>query len=153
MCRAKTYNLTILQGLSAFLLTLNAMKLQPDRILGQTVTGHGSGWLAIDGEKFHQSLLIAWSGLRMTFEGSFDDLLSSPELTSLIHMKPEILLLGGGTQKIHIPPAKLARLTAENIGVESMDTAAACRTYNILASENRKVAAILLLYQGNQEKT
>ena len=69
--------MTILQGLSALLLTLNAMKLQPDRILGQTITGHGSGWVAIDGERFKQNLLLAWSGLRMTYEDSFDDLLSS----------------------------------------------------------------------------
>lgn len=129
------------------------MKLQPDRILGQTVTGHGSGWLAIDGERFHQSLLIAWSGLRLPCQDSFEDLLASAELTSLLDLKPEILLVGGGTQKINIAPAKLARLSALNIGVESMDTAAACRTYNILASENRKVAAILLLYPSAEEKT
>jgi uncharacterized protein len=71
----------------------------------------------------------------------------------LLDFKPEILLVGGGTQKINIAPAKLARLSALNIGVESMDTAAACRTYNILASENRKVAAILLLYPTIEEKT
>jgi len=129
------------------------MKLQPDRILGQTVTGHGSGWLAIDGERFNQSLLIAWSGLRTPCQDSFEDLLGSTELSSLLELQPEILLLGGGTQKIHIPPAKLARLTALNIGIESMDSAAACRTYNILASENRKVAAILLLYRHHEERT
>ena len=129
------------------------MKLQPDRILGQTITGHGSGWVAIDGERFKQNLLLAWSGLRMTYEDSFDDLLSSSQFTSLLEIKPEVLLLGGGTQKIHIPATQLARLTAQNIGVESMDTAAACRTYNVLASENRKVAAILFLYESHQKKT
>ncbi len=109
--------------------------------------------MAIDGEKFHQSLLIAWSGLRLPCQDSFEDLLVSAELTSLLDTKPEILLVGGGTQKINIAPAKLARLSALKIGVESMDTAAACRTYNILASENRKVAAILLLYPSAEEKT
>ena len=129
------------------------MKLQPDRILGQTITGHGSGWVAIDGERFNQNLLLAWSGLRMTYEDGFDDLLSSSQFTLLLEIKPEVLLLGGGTQKIHIPATQLARLTAQNIGVESMDTAAACRTYNVLASENRKVAAILFLYESHQKKT
>jgi uncharacterized protein len=89
----------------------------------------------------------------MTYEDSFDDLLSSSQFTSLLEIKPEVLLLGGGTQKIHIPATQLARLTAQNIGVESMDTAAACRTYNVLASENRKVAAILFLYESHQKKT
>ena len=128
------------------------MKLQPDRIHGQTVTGHGIGWLAIDGERFYQSLLIDWSGQRMTYQDSFEDSLDSPELAKLLQMQPEILLIGCGAQKIHIAPSQLARLTAKNIGIESMDTAAACRTYNVLASENRKVAAFLFLYQGNEQK-
>ena len=128
------------------------MKLQPDRIHGQTVTGHGNGWLAINGERFYQSLLIDWSGQRMTYQDSFEDSLDSPELAKLLQMQPEILLIGCGKQKIHIAPSQLARLTAKNIGIESMDTAAACRTYNVLASENRKVAAFLFLYQGNEQK-
>jgi uncharacterized protein len=53
---------------------------------------------------------------------------------------------------MQIPPSQLARLAAQNIGIEVMDTAAACRTYNVLASENRKVAAILLLHQGSEQK-
>jgi uncharacterized protein len=128
------------------------MKLQPDRIHGQTVTGHGHGWLAIDGVKFYQSLLIDWSGQRMTYQASFKDSLDSPELAKLLQMQPEILLIGCGTQKIDIPLSQFARLAAQNIGLESMDTAAACRTYNVLASENRKVAAILFLHQGNEQK-
>ena len=123
------------------------MKLQPDRIHGQTVTGHGNGWLAIDGERFYESLLIDWSGQRMTYQASFKDSLNSPELAALLKMEPEILLIGCGTQKMQIPPSQLARLTAQNIGIELMDTVAASRTYNVLASENRKVAAILLLHQ------
>jgi len=128
------------------------MKLQPDRIHGQTVTGHGNGWLAINGERFYQSLLIDWSGQRMTYQASFNDSLNSPELAALLQMQPEILLIGSGTQKMQIPPTQLARLTAQNMGIEVMDTAAACRTYNVLASENRKVAAILLLHQGSEQK-
>jgi uncharacterized protein len=128
------------------------MKLQPDRIHGQTVTGHGNGWLAIDGERFYQSLFIDWSGQRMTYQGSFNDSLNSPELTVLLQVQPEILLIGCGTQKMQIPPSQLARLAAQNMGIEVMDTAAACRTYNVLASENRKVAAILFLQQGSEQK-
>ena len=128
------------------------MKLQPDRIQGQTVTGHGIGWLAIDGERFYQSLLIDWSGQRMTYQASCYDSLNSPELAALLQMQPEILLIGSGTQKMQIPPSQLARLAAQNMGIEVMDTAAACRTYNVLASENRKVAAILLLHQGSGQK-
>ena len=88
----------------------------------------------------------------MTYEASFNDSLNSPELATLLQMQPEILLIGSGTQKMQIPPSQLAKLAAQNMGIEVMDTAAACRTYNVLASENRKVAAILLLYQGSEQK-
>jgi uncharacterized protein len=83
---------------------------------------------------------------------SFNDSLNSPELAALLQMQPEILLIGSGTQKMQIPPSQLARLAAQNMGIEVMDTAAACRTYNVLASENRKVAAILLLHQDSEQK-
>ena len=88
----------------------------------------------------------------MTYQASFNDSLNSPELAALLQMQPEILLIGSGTQKMQIPPSQLARLAAQNMGIEVMDTAAACRTYNVLASENRKVAAILLIHQGSEQK-
>jgi len=121
------------------------VKLQPDRILGQTVTGHGAGWIALDGEKFQQSLLIAWTGWRFVGEVSLNDLPSSPHLEALLKVKPEILIIGCGEKKIAIANQHLATLMSQNIGIETMDTAAACRTYNILAGENRKVAAVLLI--------
>jgi len=121
------------------------MKLQPDRIIGQTITGHGDGWLAMDGEKFHQNLLIAWTGLRQEWLGNLENFYSSEYLVSLMKSHLEILLIGCGKQKAFISLEHINPFFQQNIGVESMDTAAACRTYNILASENRKVAAILFV--------
>jgi uncharacterized protein len=121
------------------------VKLQTDRILGQTITGHGAGWIALDGEKFHQSLLIAWTGWRFVGAVSLTDLPSSTQITALLKVEPEILIIGCGAKKIAIPNQHLATLMSQKIGIETMDTAAACRTYNILAGENRKVAAILLI--------
>jgi uncharacterized protein len=121
------------------------MKLQPDRTLGQTITGHGDGWLAIDGEKFHQNLLIAWTGLRQEWQGNLDNFYFSKHLSSLRETQLEILLIGCGKQKAFVPMEWVIPFLQQNIGVESMDTVAACRTYNILASENRKVAAILFI--------
>ena len=121
------------------------MKLQPDRILGQTVTGHGTGWIGLDGEQFHQSMLIAWSGLRETWQHSLENMHMSPHWAALIATKPEVLLLGCGVQRMSLPAYVLAPLMALHIGIEAMDTGSACRTYNILAAENRKVAAILLV--------
>ncbi len=121
------------------------MKLQPDRTQGQTVTGHGNGWLALDGEKFHQNMLIGWSGLRQPLKGTLESISTSIDFTQLLDMQLEVLLIGCGKQKIFIPIDHLTPFLQQNIGVETMDTAAACRTYNILAGENRKVAAILFI--------
>jgi uncharacterized protein len=60
-------------------------------------------------------------------------------------LKPEVVVLGTGAAQ-RFPPPELARaLAATGVGVEVMDTRAACRTYNILASEGRKVAAAVLI--------
>jgi len=129
------------------------MKLQPDRIQGQTVTGHGAGWIGLDGEKFHQNMMITWSGVREVWHEDFSDFEHSPLLPTLLQAQPEILLLGYASAGNALSPKQLAPLWARNIGVETMDTAAACRTYNILAAENRKVAAILLIYGQAIEKS
>ncbi len=67
--------------------------------------------------------------------------LLSEHLETLIELQPEIVLLGTG-QKLQFPESKiLAKLHNQQLGVEIMDTAAACRTYNILMMEGRFVVA------------
>ena len=62
----------------------------------------------------------------------------------------EILLLGTGRRQ-HFPPAALmAALARRGIGLEVMDTAAACRTYNVLMSEDRRVAAALMMIEPEE---
>jgi uncharacterized protein len=85
-------------------------------------------------------------------EAVIDDWASAPvsELTpehfdALAGHDREILLLGTGRAQ-HFPPARLmAALARQGIGLEVMDTPAACRTYNVLMSEDRRVAAALMM--------
>ncbi len=74
----------------------------------------------------------------------FEDL-EAGHFDAALALEPEILLVGTGATQHFLPPELLAKLSAEGIGVEVMDTAAACRTYNILLSEDRKVVAALLM--------
>ncbi len=69
-----------------------------------------------------------------------------PDLSGpLAELKPEVVLLGTGT-RLRFPHPRLTRaLTDAGIGVEVMDTPAACRTFNILAAEGRKVLAAVIL--------
>ncbi|MDM0087956.1 MULTISPECIES: Mth938-like domain-containing protein [unclassified Variovorax] len=123
------------------------MKLQPDKSDTQTLTAHGPGWVAINNERVEHSVVLGSRGERFAWEcANFDDL--GPEhFAQLAALGAELVIFGSG-QRIRFPqPAWLRTLMAQRTGVETMDTAAACRTYNILASEGRHVVAALLVEQ------
>ncbi|HET8745108.1 MAG TPA: Mth938-like domain-containing protein [Ramlibacter sp.] len=120
------------------------MKLQPDRSDAQTISGYGPGWVGVGTEKITHNVVIGSRGERLPWAESFEAL--GPEhFQQLADLKVEVVIFGSGA-RIRFPrPAWLAPLGAARIGIETMDTAAACRTYNILAQEGREVAVALLL--------
>ena len=71
--------------------------------------------------------------------------LQEPDLEELLKEQPEIVLLGTGWRTRRPPRELVFALARRGIGFESMDTPAACRTFNILLSEGRDVAAILII--------
>ncbi len=121
------------------------MKLQPDRMDVQAVTGYGPGWIALNGEKLQHSLLITSIGERRDWSCQRFEDLGPAHFASLADLPVEMVIFGSGSRLRFPPPAWLAPLMAKRIGLETMDTAAACRTYNILAGEGRPVAAVLLV--------
>ncbi len=74
----------------------------------------------------------------------FEDL-TVESLKAALALEPEILIIGTGKQQHFLSGEAMAALSRGGIGVEVMDTAAACRTYNVLLSEDRKVVAALLM--------
>ncbi len=121
------------------------MKLQPDRSSAQTITGHGPGWVAVNGERIVHSVIVGSAGERTPWPASAFEALQAEHFEQLARLDVELVIFGSGS-RIRFPrPAWLAPLIARRIGIETMDTAAACRTYNILAQEGRTVAAALLL--------
>ncbi len=122
------------------------MKLQPDKSNSLTINAYGPGWIEVNGQKFEHSLTVSslpgaipsvWNVRR------FEDLgLTSFE--SLAYSDAELVIFGSG-QRLRFPQATWLRpLIDRGIGIETMDTPAACRTYNILASEGRKVVVAVL---------
>lgn len=109
------------------------------------VTAYGSGWVAVNGERVENSLVVDSGGTRMDWPCSRFDELGPEHFSSLCALKPELLIFGSGRKQRFVPQAWLAPLTNQGIGVEAMDTAAACRTYNVLAAEGRHVVAALLV--------
>lgn len=121
------------------------MKLQPDRTQGPTITGYGEAWIAVNGEQSHNSLLISSMGHRMDWRARSFDELAAEDFAAILEWDVELVLFGSGARLRFPRPEWLSSLYARRIGVETMDTQAACRTYNFLAGEGRKVAAALLL--------
>jgi uncharacterized protein len=121
------------------------MKLQPDSISGPSISAYGPGWVAINGEKFTSSLVLSARGGRTDWSCAHYDDLQASHFEQLAAMDAELILFGSG-DRIRFPkPQWLESLYAQRIGVETMDTQAACRTFNFLAAEGRRVVAALLL--------
>ena len=125
------------------------MKLQPDKFDVQSITGHGPGWISVGTgtrtEKIEGSVVLGARGERLDWPcRSFADL-TAEHFAQLATLNAEIVIFGSGLRNRFPPPAWLKPLITQRIGLKTMDTAAACRTYNVLISEGRKVAAALLL--------
>ncbi|WP_310626709.1 Mth938-like domain-containing protein [Limnohabitans sp.] len=121
------------------------MKLQPDRIETQSVTAYGLGWIAVKGEKITHSVLITSEGLRLDWHCTSFDELGPEHFAQLAGLEVELVIFGSGEQLRFPRPEWQVGLMQRRIGLETMDTQAACRTYNILAGEGRKVAAALII--------
>ncbi|MES2413397.1 MAG: Mth938-like domain-containing protein [Pseudomonadota bacterium] len=127
------------------------MKLQPDRLDVQSILGYGPGWigLASNGvaEKIEHSIVIGSRGEKFDWNcARFEDL-TEEHFALLAETRPELVIFGSGTRLRFPPPAFMKLLMQKRIGMETMDTLAACRTYNILAGEGRQVIAALLIEQ------
>ena len=121
------------------------MKLQPDKSDVQTLTAHGPGWVAINNERVEASVVVGSRGERFEWNCTRFDQLGAEHFAQLASLGAELIIFGSGA-RIRFPrPAWLQPLMAQRTGVETMDTPAACRTYNILAAEGRHVVAALLI--------
>ena len=130
------------------------MKLQPDRLDVQSIMAYGSGWVGLGNkgvaEKVDYSIVIGSRGEKFAWNcASFDDL-TETHFAELARLAPELVIFGSGEHLQFPPPAFLRSLMAERIGLETMDTLAACRTYNILAAEGRHVIAALVITPASE---
>ena len=125
------------------------MKLQPDRLDVQSILGYGPGWIGLGSngvaEKIERSIVIGSRGEKFDWNcARFEDL-TAEHFAQLAQTQPELVIFGSGTRLRFPPPALLRALMEKRIGLETMDTLAACRTYNLLAGEGRQVLAALLI--------
>lgn len=129
------------------------MKLQPDKSSVPTIRRYGQDWFDVqDGAallRFDTSLVMDTRGAARAWDCRRYEDLSAEAFAALIAplegspdaMRPELVLFGSGLKLRFPKPEWLQALVRAGIGLETMDTAAACRTYNVLASEGRQVVA------------
>lgn len=121
------------------------MQLHADRADVQMVTGYGPGWVAIDKKEHSGSVLLGASGFLRPWNCNNFAALTAQHFAELAELNAELIIFGSGEKLRFVHPSWLQALMQKRIGFETMDTHAACRTYNVLAAEGRNVIAALLL--------
>ncbi len=121
------------------------MKLQTllDAALN-TLTGYGPGYLEINRVRHASGVLVQPQGAVQAWPIDNADALGLADFERMLALRPELVLLGTGSRQRFAHPRLYACLSNARIGLEMMDTGAACRTYNILMSEGRQVLAALI---------
>ena len=126
-----------------------SVKFQPDQLAGTNIiTRHDADALWVGGTRFGHSLLVPWQGTVLHWAPTQPDDLTPADFEALLALKPELVIFGSGPRHRFVSPALMRALIEHRIGVETMDTPAACRTYNVLVAEGRSAVAALLLKQG-----
>lgn len=121
------------------------MKFTKDQISNITIRHIESGTINIGGELVCNNIALTTNGIIRNWQACVIEELTEQDLGPLFVSEPELVLLGTGPQLIFPPRELFFALARRGIGLEAMDTAAACRTFNILASEGRRVAAVLIV--------
>jgi uncharacterized protein len=123
------------------------MKIAKENIgtANRVIRAYAPGRINVNDVLLTRSFVVAADALIEDWPPQAFEDLSFTHLQAALDLKPEILLIGTGSSQRFLPAELLAQLNRQGIGVEVMDTAAACRTYNVLLSEDRRVVAALLM--------
>lgn len=125
---------------------LCTMKLHADRAEGVNVIhACDTQSVSVNGTRFTHSVLIPHTGDVQAWHPRTASALQASDFEALAALQPEVVILGTGLRQQFLHPRLTAALLSARIGVETMDTTAACRTFNVLAAEGRRVLAALLI--------
>ena len=121
------------------------MKFQPDTFAGtNAISRHEQGAVWVNNQRFEGSLLVPWKGEVRAWSAPGHAALTAEHFSEVLALEPELVIFGSGARLRFISAALYRSLIDARIGLETMDSAAACRTYNVLAAEGRSVVAALL---------
>lgn len=110
------------------------------------ITAYSEDYIDINRKRYSSSLIVMPDTLITDWISSLEfDVLAETDFEKIVPLKPEVVLLGTGKTHRFLHPRIYQPLTQQGIALECMTTSAACRTYNILMSEGRNVAAMLII--------
>ncbi|MBU6260645.1 MAG: Mth938-like domain-containing protein [Burkholderiales bacterium] len=122
------------------------MKFQPDIAAdANVITRQEAGRIWVGQQPYAHSLLVPRAGEVLRWDVAALAGLTPAHFERIAALRPELVIFGSGARLRFVAPALLRSLIDARIGVETMDTPAACRTFNVLASEGRLVLAALLV--------
>ncbi|HZW12457.1 MAG TPA: Mth938-like domain-containing protein [Noviherbaspirillum sp.] len=110
----------------------------------QTVTGYDDQAVEINAVRFSCSLIVLPETPPVAWPPTSFESLTAEHFAQIDATDPDVVILGTGKRQRFVHPRLTAALTGRRIGIECMDNQAACRTYNILMGEGRKVALALI---------
>jgi len=112
---------------------------------GYVITAYDEDNITINGKAFASSLIITREKLQENWNLKHIDSLQPEHIDQILLLNPELIIIGTGKKLTFPAVATYSEIIKKGIGVDFMDTQAACRTYNILMSEGRDVVAGLIL--------
>jgi uncharacterized protein len=112
------------------------------------IRAYGNGELRVNDNVYRGAVILSASTLIAEANIHNLDALIALDISRTLALEPEMVLLGTGARQVFPVPAFGAQFLRAGIGFEVMDTSAACRTYNVLAGEQRRVVAMLLLEES-----
>ncbi|MCH7344043.1 Mth938-like domain-containing protein [Pelomonas sp. CA6] len=122
------------------------MKFQLDEPQGgNSISRHDAQTVWVNGQAHARSVLVPWQGEVQAWDVQRLEDLGEQHFAQILALKPELVVFGSGAKLRFVHPRLYRALIDARIGMDTMDTAAACRTYNVLASEGRSVLAALLI--------
>lgn len=122
------------------------MKLHADRPEGvNVINACAADAISVNGERYPHSIVLGHVGSIQAWPVSAVEDLQESHFAEIVAAAPEVVIFGSGPKLKFPHPALLRSLMAARIGVETMDTGAACRTFNVLAGEGRRVMAALIV--------
>lgn len=122
------------------------MKIDFDQHSGLlSIAAYGPGWIRVRDNRIETPCVVTPADVHTDVLPADFDQLDAGHFDGLVALRPEIILIGSGSRQRFVDHALSARMAAAGVALESMDTGAACRLFNILVSEDRAVIAALFM--------